>query len=202
MNPYHARRATTDDLEPLMALWHYAQMPAFDLEKRFTEFQIVEQDSRLVAAIALTVDNQDAQVHSEIFSDFSLTDVLRPLLWERLQLVAQGHGIIRLWTDEPAPFWKLEAGFAPPAQELLQKRPASFEKTSKGAWLTLQIKDEAASFESIDRKWELHRIAEQAHVERIVSRGRTIYGIAIVIAALLFLFAVMEAVKFLKSFHR
>src|SRR5271154_1485404 len=113
MNRYRTRRATVDDLAQLAVLWRAAQMPVAELEKQFTDFQVAEDDQgKVAAAIGLHIDGSSGRGHSETFADFGLTDTLRPALWARLQVVAQNHGLFRLWTEEDAPWWKKDAGFS------------------------------------------------------------------------------------------
>ena len=110
MNPtrYGVRRATSDDLAQLVAIWRAAQLEPEILEKRFTEFQVAvaEADGKLVGAIGLALSDKHGLVHSETIPNFELVDTLRPLLWTRIRAVAGNHGLFRLWTTEPAPFWK------------------------------------------------------------------------------------------------
>src|SRR5947207_1815499 len=111
MNVYQVRRATVDDLPQLIVLRKAAHLPATDLEKRFTEFQVVENaEGKLAAAIGLQISQQQGLLHSEMVLDFSLADKLRPRLWERVEKVAANHGLFRVWTQETAPYWK-QTGF-------------------------------------------------------------------------------------------
>src|SRR5438067_1277069 len=98
MKAFQLRRATTDDVPQLTALWQAAHLPAGTLDKRFTEFQVAEnEEGQLVGAIALQISQQQGFLHSETFSDFSLVDKVRPLLWERVQKIAINHGLFRVW---------------------------------------------------------------------------------------------------------
>jgi len=54
MNPsaIRIRRATTDDFQSLRSLWHSMRLPAGELEKRLTEFQVIEAaDGQIVGRI-------------------------------------------------------------------------------------------------------------------------------------------------------
>lgn len=200
MNSYRVRRATSDDLEQLVDLWNAVQLPALELEKRFTEFQVVEDDQgRLQAAIGFTISAYDAKIHSETYADFGLCDTLRPLLWERLQSVAKNHGLFRLWTDETAPFWKKDAGFIVPDEKNLQKRPQAFVESHQTCFF-LQIRDESASPEALERELALHKQAEHARVETLKSRARTIRIIVTIIAALLLIYAIGTGIFYFKKF--
>ena len=81
MNSYRTRRATVDDLAQLAELWQAAHLPAAELEKQFTDFQVAEDEQgKLAAAIGLHIEGGHGRVHSETFADFALTDALRPAL--------------------------------------------------------------------------------------------------------------------------
>ena len=189
VNAYRTRRATVDDLAQLAGLWQAAQLPAADLEKQFTEFQVAEDDQgKLIAAIGLHIDGSSGRVHSETFGDFSLTDTLRPALWGRLQTVAQNHGLFRMWTMEAAPWWKKDAGFSTPSDEILQKLPESYGARYP-AWLTLRLKEEGADPEQLDKEIAMFKEVERAKLEKLIQRGKTMRIIGTIISALLLLFA-------------
>jgi len=139
--PLRIRRATTDDFRSLQALWHSMHFPSEDLEKRLTEFQVVETaDGQLAGAIGLLITGAHARLHSEGYTDFSVADAARELFWERIQTIAAHHGVLRLWTQETSPFWA-RWGFQPANAELLERLPAAWH-VSEGTWLTIQLKDE------------------------------------------------------------
>jgi len=145
MNPssLRIRRATTDDFRNLQALWHSMRLPSEELEKRLTEFQVVETaDGQMAGAIGLQITGPHARLHSEGYTDFSLADAARELLWERIQTIAAHHGVLRLWTQESSPFWT-RWGFQPATAEILERLPGEW-KRSEEPWLTIQLKDEEA----------------------------------------------------------
>src|SRR5882672_9665544 len=120
------RRATIEDLPKLAALWQQEGLPAQDMEKRFKEFQLVEgHGGELVAAVGLQVAGLEVRLHSEVFAHAEQADALRDLLWERAQVVAQNHGLVRLWTQFGTPFWN-HNGFRHAAADLLAKLPPAF----------------------------------------------------------------------------
>ena len=105
MNPpsHQVRRATLDDLQALVALWQVAGLPALELEKHFTDFQVVARtDGPLIGAIGLHVQGHHGKLHSEAFFHPEQQDEFRPQIWERIQMVARNHGLTRLWTRESA----------------------------------------------------------------------------------------------------
>jgi hypothetical protein len=181
-------------LEQLMAVWQAAALPAPELEKRFTEFQVAQSaDGRIVAAIGLQIEGADGHLHSESFSDFALTDTLRPLLWERLETMARHHGLFRLWTAESAPSWKKDAGFSPaPGQP-----PETFGPAAS-PWLSLRLKDEAADPNLLEAQFNLFREAERAKREKLLARAAAIKMIGTMIAVLLFVFSMVVLVWFFR----
>jgi N-acetylglutamate synthase-like GNAT family acetyltransferase len=186
MLTFSTRRATTDDLGALVALWESAGLSAAELEKQFTDFQVaIDNNNRLVAAIALRIESQQGQIHTEAYIDFALTDCVRPLLWKRLQTVAQNHGLYRLWTTEPAPFWKKEVGFVEADAPKVEKLPNAFGSRDL-QWLTLQLRDEVATPEALDKEFAMFREASRANTERAFQQARTLKIIATFLAALLF----------------
>jgi hypothetical protein len=182
---YLVRWATTDDLEPLKAVWAAAGLPAAELEKQFTDFQVAESaEGRIVGAVGLQIDGAHGRIHSEAFADFAMTDTLRPLLWERLERIARSHGLFRLWTAETAPFWKKDAGFSSasaPPPEVFGPAP--------GPWLTLRLKDEGADPDLLEAQFSMFREAEKAKREKLLQRASALTMVGTAIAVLLFLFA-------------
>ena len=196
MNRYRTRRATTDDLQQLITLWQAAQLPALELEKRFTEFQVVEDaEGKLVAATGLELVGHDGRIHSESFADFSLTDAVRPLLWDRFQSIAKNNGLCRIWTDETAPYWKKDAGFIDAPVALVQQLPESFGPRDR-PWIYTQLRPDSALPASIDQQFQMFKDAEQAKREDIFRRARTFKTAALIISAALFFFAAYELLLF------
>jgi len=182
---YHIRRATTDDLAQLMALWEASGIPAAALEKQFTDFQVAEDaQGRIVGAIGLQVAAADGKVHSESFADFALSDPLRPLLWERLETLARSHGLFRLWTEETAPFWKKDVGFSS-----APGRPPEVFGPPHDHWLALRLKDESADPNLLEAQFSLFRETERARREKLLRRAQALKTLGTLIAALLFIFA-------------
>jgi N-acetylglutamate synthase-like GNAT family acetyltransferase len=183
--PLRIRRATTDDLFKLKSLWESMHLPQDDLERRLTEFQIVEDaDGLFLGAMGLQVSGTHALLHNEGFADLSAADSGRNLFWDRVQVLAANHGVFRLWTQERSPFWK-DFGFRPPDAETLARLPAEWRNEFEGAWLTLQLKDEAAIAAALGTgladlkdagKREAARVLEQAQTIRTIV---TVVGFAI-----------------------
>jgi N-acetylglutamate synthase-like GNAT family acetyltransferase len=193
---YRARRATTDDLDSLKAMWTGAGLSALDLEKQFTDFQVVEDaNGRILGAVAMQIDGPHGRVHSEAFVDFGLTDTLRPLLWERLQNMAGSHGLYRLWTSEAAPFWKKDAGFSAATAQ-----PPETFGPKEGGWLTLRLKDESADPNLLEMQFNLFREAERAKREKLLQSANALKMFGTGLAVLLFVFAIIVLITFFR--HR
>src|SRR5580765_7664226 len=135
---YRVRRATLEDIGNLTELWKTMRFPAEDLGKRVTEFQVAENaEGKLLGAIGLQMAEKQGRIHSEGFTDFSLAEQLRPLLWERIQALATNHGLLRLWTKEDAPFWN-RCGLVKADEDALSKLPAVW-RNEPANWLTLKL---------------------------------------------------------------
>ncbi len=193
---HRVRRATTDDVPGLIALWKSAHLPADELDKRFTEFQIVETaDGKLLGAIGLQIVGAEGKIHSEAYSDFGLTDQLRPLLWERLLNVATNHGLFRLWTNESAPFWKKDCGFISPPVEALAKLPPQFGKAAA----MLQLKEDRAAPAALEAEFARFRAEEGARSQKMFRQARLFKGLAWGLSVLLFIFVAIGVVYLLRA---
>jgi N-acetylglutamate synthase-like GNAT family acetyltransferase len=192
------RRATVDDRAALNAIWASMRLSADELEKRLTEFQVVENsDGEVVGAIGIQFFQQHALLHSEGYSNFAIADAARQLFWERIQTLCANLGVFRVWTQERSPFWK-SFGFQPPTVEILARLPEAWKNEFTGGWLTLQLKNEeviTAALEKqfagfmADEKKETDRLAEKARNLRtaITVAGFAIGILGIMVAAYLFI---------------
>jgi len=186
-SPLRIRRATTDDFRSLQALWHSMHFPSEELVKRLTEFQVVETaDGQLAGAIGVQLSSRHALLHSEGYTDFSLADAARELLWERIQTIAAHHGVLRLWTQETSPFW-VRWGFQPATPEILERLPAAWKRSGE-PWLTIQLKDEAA-MAAAEKELAVFRESEKKRTAETLDHARTmtttITVIAFIVAAVL-----------------
>ncbi len=186
---YHVRRATLDDIGQLTALWNAMNFPAMELAKRPTEFQVTEgADGNLVGLVGLQIAERQGRIHSEAFKDFALADQLRPLLWERIHAVATNHGLLRLWTQEQAPFWN-HCGLVKADAEALEKLPAVWRGPASD-WLTLKLREDIAAVISLDKEFALFKESEKQRTQRAFQQARILKMIATFIAlALLVLVA-------------
>jgi N-acetylglutamate synthase-like GNAT family acetyltransferase len=179
---YRVRRATLDDVGPLMDLWRSMHFPAEDLAKHITEFQIAESvaEGAIAGAIGLQISDRQGRLHSEAFTDFALADALRPQLWDRLQSIATNHGLVRLWTQEQAPFWS-HCGLGKADPEALAKLPAPWRALS-GQWVTLKLKEDIEEVISADKEFALFMESERQRTQRAFQQARILKFVATLIA--------------------
>jgi N-acetylglutamate synthase-like GNAT family acetyltransferase len=168
------RRATVDDLSALKSLWISMRLSPDELEKRLTEFQIVENsDGHVLGAIGIQFFKQYALLHSEGYSDFSVADAARNLFWERIQTLASNHGAFRIWTQERSPFWK-SFGFQPPTADVLDRLPEQWKNEFDGGWLTFQLKNEELIAAALEKEFAPFMAGEKIETEKISERAKTI----------------------------
>jgi N-acetylglutamate synthase-like GNAT family acetyltransferase len=195
--PLQLRRATVDDLPALQALWLAANLPAAELEQRLTEFHVVEADGRFAGALALQVLRQHARLHSEDYADFAVADAARELFWERLQKLAANLGVFRVWTQESSPFWR-HWGFQLADAETLTRLPDEW-KGLAGNWLTLELKNEAAINQVLERQMAQFVVAEQLQTARLTEQARKLRWVAtlllLLFAGVCFAWAVMLVMR-------
>jgi N-acetylglutamate synthase-like GNAT family acetyltransferase len=147
------------------------RLPADGLEKRLTEFQVIETaDGQIAGAIGVQIIRQHALLHSEGYTDFSVADAARELFWERIQTIAAHHGVFRLWTQENSPFW-VRWGFQPANAETLARLPEEW-KRSEEKWLTIQLKDEEA-IAALDKELAQFRELEKQRTAQTLEQART-----------------------------
>lgn len=182
-NP-QVRRATIEDLPKLVPLWQQELLAAPQLEKRFKEFQVVESDGEIIGAVGLEVAGSEGRLHSEVFAHPEQSDALRALLWERAQVVAQNHGLVRLWTQFATPFWN-HSGFRYAGAEQLAKLPATFGANPQ-PWQYLQLRDEAAAPVSIDKEFALFKQMEKERTEKIFRQAKFLKLVAALVVMAVF----------------
>ncbi len=201
---YRVRRATVDDLESLRNLWRAMSFSLEGLDKRITEFQVVETDEGICGMAGLEVSGRQGRVHGEAFLDFAHADVLRGLLWERLKMVAANRGVARYWTEETAPFWR-QAGFEQPGEAAWTKFPAGWGG-EKARWLTLQAWDEDKVDKTLAKELAQFKDYERAQQAATLRRGRMIKFIATMLAVVLAIFVGIFTLRLLEnhliSLHR
>lgn len=168
------RRATVDDRVPLKTLWASMRLSPDELEKRLTEFQVVENsEGEVIGAIGIQFIKQHALLHNEGYSDFGVADAARQLFWDRIQTLASNHGVFRVWTQERSPFWK-NYGFQPPSAEVLTRLPAGWKNEFDGGWLTLQLKNEEVITAALEKQFAGFMAAEKKDTDRVSEKARAL----------------------------
>ncbi|MFO1499140.1 MAG: hypothetical protein U1G07_12225 [Verrucomicrobiota bacterium] len=169
---YQARRATIDDLVVLRRLWQQSLTSSTDLEKRLTEFQIVETpEGEVLGAIGLQVRDQQGRIHSEVYRSAELATELRPRLWARIQNLARNQGLVRLWLEGPGSMFWLDQGFEAAGSQALKKLPEDFDAPADRQWLMLALREEGTA-RSIEQELAIFRQFQQAQGERLTRQVR------------------------------
>jgi N-acetylglutamate synthase-like GNAT family acetyltransferase len=180
------RRATLDDLVMLRWLWQHAELPATSLEKRFTEFQVVETASGdLLAAIGFQIEGQHGKIHSEAYPSPELADELRPRLWERVLALARNHGLCQIWIPRSASVFWLEQEFEMAGSDALKKLPPTFAETDAALWLTLKLREQTSEAAILDQEFEVFRLTQKQESERRLRQARGLKVVALFIAGAL-----------------
>lgn len=160
-----ARRATLDDLSGLRQLWQDSGVSDRSLEKRLTEFQIVEDfTDNIVACAGFQIAARQGFVDYFLCQNPEFRDSAQLLLWERIQALAQNHGLVRLWTQESGVFWSNQ-GFSEADDTLRSKIPSKFGESPE-KWKTLQLRDESVNSLS----WEQHLALLQQSQKKIARK--------------------------------
>jgi N-acetylglutamate synthase-like GNAT family acetyltransferase len=194
---FRVRRATLDDISDLAALWNSMKFPADTLSKRVTDFQVAEKsDGGLVGAVGLEIAQKQGRIHSEAFTDFALADELRPKLWERIRAVATNHGLLRLWTQEKAPFWS-HCGLVKSDPEALEKLPSLWQG-QKADWLTLKLKDDIETLTSLDKEFAMFMDSEKQRTARAFQQAKILKVVATLIALGVFIIVMIGAFMIFK----
>lgn len=198
---YQVRRATLDDIGQLTAMWESMQYAAEDLAKRVTEFQVaVDLEGKVLGTVGLQIAERQGLVHSEAFSDFALAEQLRPLLWDRLHAVATNHGLVRVWTQEQAPFWH-HCGLQKADGEVLQKLPALWRGRERN-WLTLKLRDDIETVLSLDKEFALFMESEKQRTQQVFAQARMLKMLVSILAFVVLVVVIAWAVSvFMRNPH-
>jgi len=172
--------------------------PAEDLNKRITEFQVAEgAEGKLLGCLGIQMSEKQGRIHGEAFTDFGLSEQLRPMLWDRVHSVAVNHGLLRLWTQEKAPFWN-HCGLLQADAEALTKLPAIW-RTLPPPWLTLKLKDDLDTVLSVDQEFSMFMAAEKERTQRTFQHARILKLVATLIALALLVFIMAGAFFVIKK---
>jgi len=159
-----------------------------------TEFQVAEDaNGKMLGALGFQIAERQGLIHSEAFTDFALAEQLRPLLWDRVHSVAMNHGLLRIWTQERAPFWN-HCGLARAEAGALEKLPVLW-RGQASPWLTLKLKDDVETVVSLDREFALFMESEKQRTEQVFQQARMLKTVATVIAVVLLIAVVVWGVS-------
>jgi N-acetylglutamate synthase-like GNAT family acetyltransferase len=184
-SPQQVRRATIEDLPQLIALWKQEDLPWEQLEKRLKEFQVVgNEGADVLGLLGLEIAGLEGRIHSEAFARPELADSVRDLLWERAQVVAKNHGLVRIWSQFSTPFWN-RCGFHVATDDVLSKLPQAFAGDPT-PWRFLQLRDDAALPASVEKEFALFKEMEKAETQKIVQRAKVLKLIAGVVVVAVF----------------
>jgi N-acetylglutamate synthase-like GNAT family acetyltransferase len=184
---WFVRRANVDDLAGLKILWERAGYQVLDVERHLTEFQLISsREGDLGGAVALKVVGKHGLLHSEAFTRPDKEDEFRSLLWDRIKNLARNHGIVRLWTQEQAPFWHHECGFADADPEALKSIPPSFGDPRR-RWLMLALREDLAGAMSLEQEFEVFQQASRANMEEMLGQARHMRRLAYIVGGILLL---------------
>ncbi|HEY1170504.1 MAG TPA: hypothetical protein VGH19_03960 [Verrucomicrobiae bacterium] len=182
--PVHTvRRATINDLATLRAIWSEERFAVGELERRFTEFQIVESsDGKIIGALALQIQGNQGHIHSEAIAMPEHTEAVRAVLWDRLKKVATNHGLVRLWTPAVHTHWT-KADFRAPTEAEQGKRASQFGQSLEG-WLVLQLKEEVEHAISLEHELAIFREAQKAESAAFNEQAKKVKVLTLVVALL------------------
>jgi len=191
------RRATVEDIQKLAVLWDEERLPRKDLEPRFKEFQLVQgPGEEILGAIGFRILGREGCLHSEAFAHPEQSDELRGMLWERAQLQAKNHGLVRVWTQLATPFWRTTE-FQPALEPVLSNLPEAWSH-SPHPWFYVQLRPDLPPEVSIDKEFMLFREQERESTERMMRQARLLKMIAGVVSVIVFLLVLVWAIFFLK----
>jgi N-acetylglutamate synthase-like GNAT family acetyltransferase len=190
-----ARRANVEDLPKLVALWQMENLPVKELEQRFKEFQLLEDRSgEIVGAMGIHIAGTEGWMHHEAFAHPESADALRDLLWQRMQIMAKNHGLVRMWTQLSAPFWHTN-GFQPAHPEVEAKRPAGFTDGTQ-TWLCVQFREESPGeiTGTFDKEFAMFKEAERQNTERIIQQAKALKLVGMLIALAVLGFVIVASI--------
>jgi N-acetylglutamate synthase-like GNAT family acetyltransferase len=176
------RRATVEDLPALRALWGKAGFPAAELEKRFTEFQLVcSAEGALWGALGLQLEGKQACLHHLVVPDAAWRELVQQRLWERAITLAQNHGLTRLWVRAEDALGDA-LGFQLASGDVLGRLPPPFGSRD-GGWRTLRLREETAESVSLDQEFELFQQAQREESRMTMQQARRYKTVALLLLA-------------------
>lgn len=174
----------------MVLLWRKEGLPVAELEKRFKEFQVIEApEGGLAAAVGLQVVGTEGCLHHEAYARNEQADACRQLVWERAQVVAQNHGLVRLWTQFGTPFWN-HCGFRHAGDDVLAKLPPAFARDPH-PWQFMQLREEVTAPVSADKEFAMFRAMEKERTDAMLRQAKLLKVFAVlVVLVVLVVFAI------------
>lgn len=189
---YHARRATIEDLPTLQFLWGNMGLPGLELQHRLTEFQLlVNREGGLLGAWGFEHAGREGRIHSEVFSDFGFADHFRPLLWERVQMLALNHSVTRVWTQETAPFYT-HNGFQEATVSEVGELPPAWQ-AMPGRWRWLRVREDFNPA-AVEQQMAALFAPERAQTAALARRAQSLRHLATFLAVAFALFVIGTAI--------
>lgn len=197
---YQVRRATVDDLPELRRLWDSARMPAVELDKRFTEFQVaIDSEGKIIGAIGLHIERQQGLIHNEVYQPPELSEHIRPMFWERLHTLAKNHGLSRLWSLATTSFFRHQ-GMVEADPASVNKLPASFGHPNAG-WLTLKLKEEVQPV-SLESEFALFAQSQRDETDGLIKRAQFLRAVAYAFLTVVLIVLVVAGIYVVKQLPR
>ena len=195
---YEGRRATLEDLPELRSLWQKALLPVSELEKRFTEFQLIRDGAgRVVAAIGLHMEGGQGNLHSEVYANPGDAPTLRPMLWERIVRLAKNNGLLRLWTPATVHFYR-EQGMIDVDDATRPKIPPGFGSPNAD-WLVLKLRDENHAQLSLDQEFAIFTEQQKSEAEQVKRQAQVFKLVAyLLLMAVLLALGVLAYIVFFR----
>ena len=198
--PFHARRATLDDLPGLRGLWETAMLPTHDLERHLTEFQIAEGlDGRLMGALGFQIVGRDARIYYEAYTHSDSEALVKPQLWNRLKVMASNGGVHRVWTQEKSDYWD-ECDFKSVTADDLERLPTLFKRAG-GPWKMLALRDEVAE-RRIEEEIGMFEAAHEEDQSRLAWQTKWIKWSAAIVAGVFCSILLYYTIKILANLPR
>jgi N-acetylglutamate synthase-like GNAT family acetyltransferase len=192
----HARRATIEDLPQLTPLWVLERLPVDDLERRFTEFQVVvDGDSQVLGTVGLQISANHGLLHGEAIAKPELADQVRELLWNRIQMVARNHSLDRIWSHMNTPFWR-KTGFRAATEDELEAMPESLGE--KRNMFLLPLREGEGSAEAIEKQFAMLRALHEEESQQLQRRVSAVKKLALVLTVVVAFLVIAFAVVALK----
>lgn len=183
------RRATPQDFPELQKLWWRAQLDSEVLEPRITDFQVVVEKGRIIAALGLQNAARQGKVYGEAIDEPARAEELRALLWPRIQTWSKNLGLWRLWTPLTGDFWT-NNGFQPHDQATQPPPELNIDQT---ALLVLQLGPEPSRAAAAIGEIGLMEIASRERRTKFLAQKKmiAIYALIAFVITRLFLWSVI-----------